>query len=129
MSTTGNKIPANRPTNPHVLLLNTQDQGKHKVGYARLREFNSIVAKSLKTALVEMKAGGADEYVLDLRGNGGGAFQSALGVAGLFMDEKPITYVVSAFCLRAARRRHARLLEGLILSVLRKEVLFSEVFW
>lgn len=65
------------------------------MGYARLRDFNSIVANSLKDALVEMKAEGADEFVLDLRGNGGGAFQSALGVAGLFMDTKPITYVVS----------------------------------
>lgn len=66
------------------------------MGYARLRDFNSIVANTLKDALVEMKAEGADEFVLDLRGNGGGAFQSALGVAGLFMDSKPITYVVSA---------------------------------
>lgn len=65
------------------------------MGYARLRDFNSIVANTLKDALVEMKAEGADEFVLDLRGNGGGAFQSALGVAGLFMDSKPITYVVS----------------------------------
>lgn len=64
------------------------------MGYARLRDFNSIVTNSLKDALVEMKAEGADEFVLDLRGNGGGAFQSALGVAGLFMDTKPITYIV-----------------------------------
>ncbi|CAN0555358.1 unnamed protein product, partial [Laminaria digitata] len=70
-------------------------QGKHKIGYARLRDFNSVVAKNLREALVEMKGQGADEFVLDLRGNGGGAFQSALGVAGLFMDAKPITYVVS----------------------------------
>lgn len=73
-----------------------QAQGKHKVGYARLREFNSVVSDKLKAALVEMKGQGADEFVLDLRGNGGGAFQSALSVAGLFMDNKPITYVVSA---------------------------------
>lgn len=32
----------------------------------------------------------------DLRGNGGGAFQTALGIAGLFMDNKVITYVVRA---------------------------------
>lgn len=56
------------------------------------------MANSLKDALVEMKAEGADEFVLDLRGNGGGAFQSALGVAGLFMDAKPITYVVRVKC-------------------------------
>lgn len=60
----------------------------------RVREFNSIVTNRLTDALEEMKAGGADEFVLDLRGNGGGAFQSALGIAGLFMENKPITYVV-----------------------------------
>ncbi|CAN0419167.1 unnamed protein product, partial [Scytosiphon promiscuus] len=76
-------------------------QGEHKIGYARLRDFNSIVANSLKDALVEMKSQGADEFVLDLRGNGGGAFQSALGVAGLFMDAKPITYVVDGSGQRA----------------------------
>lgn len=91
-----------RPSTPQLVVISTyscirhvQDQGEHKIGYARLRDFNSIVAKSLKNALVEMKAGGADEFVLDLRGNSGGAFQSALGVAGLFMNEQPITYVVS----------------------------------
>lgn len=84
-----------RPTCRDTTVHQTQDQGEHKVGYARLRDFNSIVANSLRDALVEMKKEGADEFVLDLRGNGGGAFQSALGVAGLFMDSKPITYVVS----------------------------------
>lgn len=43
-----------------------------------------------------MKAAGADEFVLDLRGNGGGALESALGIAGLFMDDRPIAYVVSS---------------------------------
>lgn len=78
-----------------------KDQGQHKVGYVRVREFNSIVTNRLTDALEEMKAGGADEFVLDLRGNGGGAFQSALGIAGLFMENKPITYVVDGSGERA----------------------------
>lgn len=37
---------------------------------------------------------GAEEYVLDLRGNPGGSVQSAVGVAGLFLDEsKVVTYI------------------------------------
>ncbi|CAM9440765.1 unnamed protein product, partial [Choristocarpus tenellus] len=71
-----------------------KDQGEHKVGYAQVREFNAIATDRLRDALSDMKAKGADEFVLDLRGNGGGAFQSALGIAGLFMNEKPIAAVV-----------------------------------
>ncbi|CAM9993561.1 unnamed protein product [Ascophyllum nodosum] len=85
--------------NPVVYAL--KEQGEHKVGYARLRDFNSIVARKLREALVEMKAAGADEFVLDLRGNSGGAFQSALGVAGLFMNGRPITYIVDGSGQRA----------------------------
>ncbi|CAM9625897.1 unnamed protein product [Ectocarpus fasciculatus] len=89
------------PSTENPVAYRVKTQGEHKIGYARLRDFNSIVANSLKDALVEMKAEGADEFVLDLRGNGGGAFQSALGVAGLFMDAKPITYVVDGSGQRA----------------------------
>lgn len=83
----------------HMQNCTLKAQGEHKVGYARLRDFNSVVASRLREALVDMKKDGADEFILDLRGNGGGAFQSALGVAGLFMNDKPITYIVSP-CLR-----------------------------
>eukprot|EP00904_Undaria_pinnatifida_P001332 jgi/Undpi1/1119/HiC_scaffold_10.g04581.m1 len=89
------------PATENAVLYGIKDQGKHKIGYARLRDFNSVVAKNLREALVEMKGQGADEFVLDLRGNGGGAFQSALGVAGLFMDAQPITYVVDGSGQRA----------------------------
>eukprot|EP00752_Nemacystus_decipiens_P007225 g6466.t1 len=89
------------PSTENPVVYRVKEQGEHKVGYARLRDFNSIVANTLKDALVEMKAEGADEFVLDLRGNGGGAFQSALGVAGLFMESKPITYVVDGSGQRA----------------------------
>ncbi|CAN0187168.1 unnamed protein product [Discosporangium mesarthrocarpum] len=71
-----------------------KDQGKHKVGYAKVKEFNAVTTDRLREALGDMKRQGADEFVLDLRGNGGGAFQSALGIAGLFMNDKLITYVM-----------------------------------
>jgi hypothetical protein len=39
-------------------------------------------------------AAGAEEYVLDLRGNPGGSVQSAVGVAGLLLDESSVvTYI------------------------------------
>ena len=37
---------------------------------------------------------GADEYVLDLRGNPGGSVQAAVEVASVFLDgEKVVTYI------------------------------------
>ena len=65
-----------------------------KVGYVRIAEFNSIVKPSLEAALKDLESQGVDAYVLDVRGNPGGAFQSAVEIAGLFMSDKLATDVV-----------------------------------
>ncbi len=67
--------------------------GDHKLGYLRLLEFNAVAAEKLKEAVEDLKSQGADEYILDLRGNKGGAFQSAISVANLFMNNQPITSI------------------------------------
>lgn len=64
------------------------------VGYVRINEFNSLVKRQLAVALEELEKQGANAYVLDLRGNPGGAFQSAVEVASFFMDDTVATYVV-----------------------------------
>jgi len=66
------------------------------VGYIRISEFNSLVKTRLEDAIKSLKAEGANAYVLDLRQNPGGAFQSAVEIAGLFMDDKIATNVVDA---------------------------------
>ena len=66
------------------------------VGYIRISEFNSLVKTKLEDAIKSLKAEGANAYVLDLRQNPGGAFQSAVEIAGLFMDDKIATNVVDA---------------------------------
>lgn len=65
-----------------------------KVGYVRITEFNSLVKTSLEAALRDLESQGVDAYVLDIRGNPGGAFQSAVEIAGLFMNDKLATDVV-----------------------------------
>ena len=65
-----------------------------KVGYVRVSEFNSRVKPSLDAALRDLEGQGVGAYVLDLRGNPGGAFQSAVEIAGLFMSDKLATDVV-----------------------------------
>ena len=66
------------------------------MGYIRISEFNSLVKTKLEDAIKSLKAEGANAYVLDLRQNPGGAFQSAVEIAGLFMDDKIATNVVDA---------------------------------
>ena len=65
-----------------------------KVGYLRITEFNSLVKPSLESALRDLESQNVGAYVLDVRGNPGGAFQSAVEIAGLFMSDKLATDVV-----------------------------------
>ena len=71
----------------------TREDGT-KVGYIRVSEFNSRVKPSLEAALRDLEGQQVSAYVLDLRGNPGGAFQSAVEIAGLFMSDKLATDVV-----------------------------------
>jgi carboxyl-terminal processing protease len=66
------------------------------VGYIRLSEFNSLVKGRLNDALADLKSQGANAFVLDLRMNGGGAFQSAVEVSSFFLDNRVATYVVDS---------------------------------
>lgn len=60
-------------------------------GYIRLGEFNSEAVPGLKTALTELQKQGAQEILLDLRGNTGGGFQFALNIGGMFMARRLLT--------------------------------------
>jgi carboxyl-terminal processing protease len=79
--------------NPITYKLDARDR-KHKVGYVRIREFNSLVNPKIREALLDLKSQGANAFVIDLRSNPGGAFQSAVDVASLFMENKVATYFV-----------------------------------
>jgi carboxyl-terminal processing protease len=67
-----------------------------KVGYIRIAEFNSLVKARLEDALRDLKADGANAFVLDLRMNTGGAFQSAVEISSLFIENRVATYVVDS---------------------------------
>jgi len=58
----------------------------HRVGFLRLKNFGARSARDMSEALAEVRKRGADELVLDLRGNPGGSFQVALEVASLFLE-------------------------------------------
>lgn len=67
-----------------------------KVGYIKVSEFNTLVKGKLEDALADLEAQGVNAYVLDIRQNTGGAFQSAVEVAGLFMEDKVATSAVDS---------------------------------
>jgi carboxyl-terminal processing protease len=52
------------------------------------------VKPKLEDAINTLKKEGANAYVVDLRGNPGGAFQSAVEIAGIFVNDKIATTVV-----------------------------------
>jgi carboxyl-terminal processing protease len=66
------------------------------VGYIRIAEFNSLVKARLEDAIASLEKAGANAYVLDLRGNPGGAFQSAVEISSLFVENRVATYVVDS---------------------------------
>jgi carboxyl-terminal processing protease len=65
-----------------------------KVGYIRISEFNALVKASLEKALSDLEAAGVNAYVIDIRQNTGGAFQSAVEISSLFTEGRVATYVV-----------------------------------
>jgi len=85
-------------SNPVSYKLNVRGdkQGQGKIGYIRIREFNSLANTKLREALVDLESQGATAYVLDLRSNPGGAFQSAVDLASLFIENKVATYFVDS---------------------------------
>ena len=65
-----------------------------KVGYIKISEFNALVKASLEKALAELEGTGVNAYVIDIRQNTGGAFQSAVEISSLFTEGRVATYVV-----------------------------------
>lgn len=76
--------------------LTEERQDGTNVGYVRITEFNSLVNSKLQDALADLKKQGANAFVLDLRSNTGGAFQSAVEISSLFFEDRVATYVVDS---------------------------------
>lgn len=60
---------------------------KGDVGYMQLTTFNEKSAQEVKDALIDLKKQGAKSIVLDLRGNGGGLLDAAVGIVGHFVPK------------------------------------------
>lgn len=56
-----------------------------KVGVVRLSSFTETAGKAVKAQVDKLKKQGADSFVLDLRGNGGGRLDQAVEVSSVFL--------------------------------------------
>lgn len=74
------------------------ENNNKKYGYIQIIEFNSLVQRQFEKALYDLETNYNinDGYIIDLRQNTGGAFQSALEIANILIPEsdRVLTYVV-----------------------------------
>lgn len=56
-------------------------------GYIKLSEFTQAASIEVKNALTDLKAKGATQVVLDLRGNPGGLITEAVGISNIFIPK------------------------------------------
>ncbi len=78
-----------------------EGKGKPKVGYISLPSFYHDFQKAdgrrssddVKKELLRLKERSVEAVILDLRGNGGGALEDAVNLAGLFFPEGPVVQV------------------------------------
>lgn len=61
-----------------------------KTGYIVLAHFSRKAAAEVKTALEKLKADGAKQIVLDLRGNPGGLLNEAIDICNLFVPKNEV---------------------------------------
>lgn len=69
--------------NIHVISCTSKMYGQ--VGYIRMRQFGAETAQELAAELAKVKSQGATSLILDLRNNGGGFVQAAVGVGSQFI--------------------------------------------
>jgi carboxyl-terminal processing protease len=71
-----------------------KQEGKLKVGYIRLSEFNSHSSSQMERAIKNLNRQQVNAYVLDMRGNPGGLLQSSVEIARMWLDRGTIVKTV-----------------------------------
>ncbi|MEQ1862349.1 MAG: S41 family peptidase [Chthoniobacteraceae bacterium] len=74
------------PSVKEAKMLSVEQTGGFKIGYARITQFNVPTADELAKKLDELEKEGMQAFVLDLRYNPGGLLNSAVEVAGQFLE-------------------------------------------
>lgn len=74
------------PSVKDAKLLSADVAGSFKIGYARITQFNVPTGEELAKKLDELEKQGMQAFILDLRYNPGGLLNSAVEVAGHFLE-------------------------------------------
>ena len=72
-----------------------------KVGYINLSQFTEDCSVDLRKAFISLKDKGAESFIIDLRGNGGGLLSEAVNIVNLFV-RKGLTIVETKGKIKAA---------------------------
>jgi carboxyl-terminal processing protease len=67
-----------------------------KLGYIRVATFSKSTAEKVRAALEELRAGGADRLVLDVRNNGGGLFPAGVEVGRMLINKGDIVLIADS---------------------------------
>ncbi len=71
-----------------------RQEGKDRIGYLRLQEFNAHAASQMRQSINDLKSQQVNAFVLDLRGNPGGLLQSSIEIARMWLDKGSIVRTV-----------------------------------
>lgn len=71
-----------------------RQEGKDRIGYLRLNEFNAHAASQMSQAVQSLKSQQVNGFVLDLRGNPGGLLQSSVEISRMWLDQGSIVRTV-----------------------------------
>lgn len=87
----GNAVPADvKITRANISVPSVTWKKDGDVGVIAVARFGDDTVDLVKQAANELNTQGATKYVLDLRNNGGGYLQAAVGVSNVFMDNKVV---------------------------------------
>ena len=81
-----------------IFTLNTYFMADDRTGYVWINRFARTTSSELEDALLELKEQGANRFILDLRGNGGGLLKEAVKVVAQFISgHKKVVYTRGRF--------------------------------
>ena len=67
-----------------------------KIGYIKIIQFDQITVSQFKKAVKELRDGGCEKFIFDLRGNPGGELYSVVSILDYLLPKGPIVHILDA---------------------------------